>query len=197
MSAISSARFSAAELSQLLVVARQAIATHFGQKGQQLPNAEDYDECLSASAGCFVTLEVRGELQGCIGTITSQQPLLQEVHKKALAAAFSDKRFPPLAVDQLSTLTLEVSVLSKPGLLASGKDQDCLNYLGRHHPGVILSQGKRRGVFLPQVWDKLKTPKEFVTALKRKAGISAETPLTELRVEIFNVDSHKEAYWQS
>lgn len=197
MSAISSARFSEAQLSQLLVVARQAIAGRLGSGCHVLPNKADFDACLSEPAGCFVTLEVKGELQGCIGTICSDLPLLQEVQKKAVSAAFHDKRFSPLSKEQLSTLTLEVSVLNRPGRLTSGTEQDCFNYLGRHKPGVILSHGKRRGVFLPQVWDKLTTPKEFIAALKQKAGIAADLPTTELIVNIFNVDSHKEPYWQS
>ncbi|MGI2261177.1 AmmeMemoRadiSam system protein A [Shewanella sp. GXUN23E] len=197
MSAMSSVKYSQFELAQLLAVARVAIASHFGGNAAVLPNIADYDERLRATVGCFVTLEVSGQLQGCIGTIHSQQPLVQEVHKKALSAAFHDRRFSPLTAAQLPALTLEVSVLSRPVRLTTGTELDCLNHLDRHRPGVILSHAQHRGVFLPQVWDKLRGPKEFITALKRKAGIDPTLPTTAMRVELFTVDKHKEPYWQS
>ncbi|MCF1426382.1 MAG: AmmeMemoRadiSam system protein A [Shewanella sp.] len=194
---MSSVKYSQCELSQLLSVARMAIASHFGENAALLPNVADYDEHLRAPVGCFVTLEVSGQLQGCIGTIHSQQPLVQEVHQKALSAAFHDRRFPPLTAAQLPELTLEVSVLSRPVRLTTGTELDCLNHLDRHRPGVILSHEQHCGVFLPQVWDKLKEPREFITALKRKAGIDPNLPTTDMRVELFTVDKHKEPYCQS
>ena len=37
--------------------------------------------------------------------------------------------------------------------------------------GLILEDGGRRALFLPQVWEQLSDPVDFVTHLKLKAGL--------------------------
>jgi AMMECR1 domain-containing protein len=46
---------------------------------------------------------------------------------------------------------------------------------------VILQEGDRRGTFLPSVWDSLPDPREFLSHLKLKAGLSPDYWSTGLR----------------
>jgi uncharacterized protein len=127
---------------------------------------------LQERGATFVTLFHAGELRGCIGTVSAWRPLGDDVRENAVAAAFRDPRFPPLANDEFPGLAVEVSLLAVPVPLTV--DGDEASALGRLRPGVdgvVLECGRRRATFLPQVWDQLPHPRDFLTALKRKAGL--------------------------
>ncbi len=51
--------------------------------------------------------------------------------------------------------------------------------------GIILSDGNRRGLFLPQVWDQLPDPKDFLAHLKRKAGLPIDHWSTTMQAQRF------------
>jgi len=96
-------------------------------------------------SGVFVTLKKAGALRGCMGTLGSEGGLAESVRYAAHCAALQDPRFLPVTEDELSALTIEVSILSAP-LPMHGLDE---LQLGTH--GIIVQQGSRRGLFLPQV----------------------------------------------
>ncbi len=114
----------------------------------------------------FVTLKRGHRLRGCIGHILPVQPLWQDLRDNAIAAAARDPRFPPVTREELDTLRIEVSVLTRPRPVPGPEGF----VPGRH--GVILEVGGRRAVFLPQVaveqgWDREAT----LSHLARKAGL--------------------------
>ncbi|RXJ74077.1 AmmeMemoRadiSam system protein A [Veronia nyctiphanis] len=194
MSVTLSPQYEEHELGELLGIVRTVLTRHFNNDPLALPEPEAYSEKLHKPAGCFVTLEVNHQLQGCIGAISSPMPLIHEVHNKTLAAAFQDRRFTPLTAQQLDDLSIEVSVLSEPQLLEVESEQACLDFLEENKVGVILSCNHRRAVFLPQVWEKLPVPFDFIRALKRKGGMDEADWPSDMRVDVFSVDSLKQGF---
>lgn len=129
-----------------------------------------YPPELVEKRASFVTLHCQGNLRGCIGTVTAYQPLATDVAYHAQAAAFADPRFQPLQREELSDLSIHVSVLSLPEPLAFTSEADLIRQLRPGVDGLILEEGNQRGTFLPAVWKSLPEPREFLQQLKRKAG---------------------------
>lgn len=96
-------------------------------------------------SGVFVTLRKFRRLRGCIGSLDASATLADAVRDAAIGAATGDPRFPPVALGELSDLSIEVSVLSAPCPMRSIDELD----LETH--GVIVRLGNRRGLFLPRV----------------------------------------------
>jgi AmmeMemoRadiSam system protein A len=124
-------------------------------------------------AACFVSLKRRGELRGCIGTLTPAEPDLgHEIVRNTASAAFSDPRFPPVTADEVDALSCSLDVLSASEL-ATLEELDPRRY------GVIVSAGARRGVLLPDLPGIDAVGQQVEIALQ-KAGISPdETYVTE------------------
>ncbi|MGF1727772.1 AmmeMemoRadiSam system protein A [Photobacterium nomapromontoriensis] len=177
------------ELTQLLDVARDAIRSHFSDRVPQPPRLDLYGKKLLRPGACFVTLKVAGELQGCLGTTVAHSPLVLDVHNKARSSAYQDRRFMPLTEEQLDTLTIEISVLSPPAPLAVSSEQELLDYLQKNKVGVILSDNHHEALFLPQVWQQLPKPMEFIRHLKAKAGWNSTYWSPTLTVQTFTVNS--------
>jgi AmmeMemoRadiSam system protein A len=133
--------------------------------------AMDLAPALQASAASFVTLHIDSTLRGCIGSIEARRPLAADVAHNAFAAAFHDTRFDPLHEREFDALDIEISVLGMPEPIAFAGEAELLRLLVVGRDGLIIEQNGRRAVFLPQVWEDLPDPADFVGQLKRKAGI--------------------------
>ncbi|HSQ80089.1 MAG TPA: AmmeMemoRadiSam system protein A [Casimicrobiaceae bacterium] len=156
--------------SALLVIARTAIAESLG-----LREAVDADHAaLALPAATFVTLKRDGELRGCIGTLEPFRPLREDVRANAIGAAFRDPRFLPLRTGEFEAISVEVSLLSASERIDLAGEDDLLAMLRAGHDGLTLEYGRHRATLLPQVWDQLADPRDFVVALKRKAGLPAD-----------------------
>jgi AmmeMemoRadiSam system protein B/AmmeMemoRadiSam system protein A len=129
---------------------------------------------LRAPGAAFVTLRQGGRLRGCIGSPMARRPLAEDVLDHAFNAAFRDPRFPPLATAELEGLDLSVSVLTPPEAMRFGDERDLLGQLRPGVDGLIIDDGGRRALFLPQVWEELREPADFLGHLKRKAGLRAD-----------------------
>ena len=130
------------ERAALLGVARAAIRARLGvSPTPELPAAGP----LADPAGAFVTLRVKGELRGCVGTFTPYGSLAATVARMAAAAATEDPRFPPLHPDELDDLDMQVSVLEPRRRMRDPSEID----LGRD--GVVVQLGWHRGALLPSV----------------------------------------------
>jgi len=89
--------------------ARRCVEAFVGGRPAPPPPA---DALYERPAACFCSLKKRGELRGCIGTLTPSEPSLgHEIARNAYAAAFHDPRFPPVAAAELDALTYSVDVL--------------------------------------------------------------------------------------
>lgn len=128
--------------------------------------------------GVFVTLRKDGDLRGCIGHISPVHATLEEeLAEVGPLSALEDPRFPPVTVDELADLDIEVSLLEPPERIDSADQLDPRRY------GVIVSHGARRGLLLPDL-DGVDSVAQQIDIARRKAGIPDDAPL---RLERFVV----------
>ena len=172
----------------LLPIARASIARTLGRS---LAASETAPWLLDPGA-CFVTLTQQGELRGCIGSLEAHRPLLVDVKANAVAAAFRDPRFSPLAVQELEYTEIEISLLSPMRALTFAGEAEALAQLRPGVDGVVFEFGARRSTFLPQVWEQLPDTQEFMAHLKRKAGLPASFWAAEVRLQRYTVSKWKE-----
>lgn len=173
----------------LLRRARYAIASELGVAAA--PGGEH--PSFAEPGATFVTLLQHGELRGCIGSLEPRRRLGVDVHENAIAAAFRDPRFAPLARSEFVITAVEVSLIGPVEALAVGSEAELLLQLRPGEDGLILGHGARRATFLPQVWEALPDPRDFVAALKRKAGWPAGFWADTMNVERYSVLKWKES----
>lgn len=163
----------------LLNFARDTLYSYLTNK--TMPTFLVEDPLLNEKRAVFVTLRnKKGELRGCIGRLEAKEPLYQAVQNMSIEAATKDSRFPPLSLNELKGLSVEISILSPPVTVRSA---DEIIY-GTH--GVIVSQGKRSGVFLPDASKDFATKEEFLEELCfQKADLPKncwQNPQTQIKV---------------
>ena len=154
----------------LLISARNAIAGEFGIAPQPEPD----HPALREPGATFVTLTLDGELRGCIGSLNAHRPLGQDVRDNAVSAALRDPRFPPLTAAEFASVQVEVSLLTEPDFIEFRDEADALAQLVPGRDGVIFFNGCQRATFLPQVWEQLPEPRQFMAALKQKARLPVD-----------------------
>lgn len=162
----------------LVKLARKTISERLGVKAadseSDVPGSALQDDCFKLQCGTFVTLKIQGQLRGCIGNLTASESVLDGVRRNAINAAFHDPRFSPLSQDELDRTEIEVSILTEPRPLKYRDGQDLIQKLRAHVDGVIIRKGHASATFLPQVWEQLPEPDDFLTHLCRKAGLPAD-----------------------
>ena len=167
----------------LLRLARDAIAARFSLSGSAAAHAAWLDE----PGATFVTLTQHGQLRGCIGSLEAHRPLLDDVRHNAIEAAFRDPRFSPLTAEEFKITRVEVSLLSAASQLIFNSEQDALSQLQPGVDGVILEYSWHKATFLPQVWEQLPQPQEFIGHLKAKAGLQPEFWSNDIKLSHYSV----------
>ena len=186
------------EQGQLLVkLARhtlsQQLSKQIPQKEIDSLNTSLTDPCFNSSCGTFVTLTIDGKLRGCIGNLTSNASVVSGVRQNAINAAFHDPRFSSLSLPELDRVSIEVSILSEPRPLDYREPADLLNKIRPHIDGVILRKGSASATFLPQVWEQIRKPQNFLAQLCLKAGLAADAwQQSKLEVSTYQVQHFKE-----
>ena len=181
------------EQDQLLKIARQALEASV--RGEPLPSLpmEDLSPSLTADGASFVTLTIAGRLRGCIGALQAYQPLAKDVQEHAVAAALQDFRFPQVRPAELPTIAIEVSILTPAEPLEYNGPDDLIQKLNPGEDGLVLSDGHRKATFLPQVWDSLPSPEEFLSHLCMKMGAPSDLwKKKHLDVSIYHVQEFQE-----
>ncbi len=163
------------ERQTLLRIARESLEDAVRGKALPLLSVYPITPALGANGASFVTLTVQGELRGCIGALEAYQPLAEDVREHAVAAALEDPRFPPVREEELSRIQIEVSRLTPPKQLEYETSEELLAKLRPHVDGVVLRHGSRRATFLPQVWEKIPNPEEFLNQLCYKMNVKPNT----------------------
>ncbi len=157
----------------LLDICRKSIVEGF-ETGRPLKvNPSEFSEVLQQSGASFVTLEIEGELRGCIGSIIANQSLAEDISKNAFAAAFSDSRFSALTEEEYENLEIAISLLSAPSQMSFKDEQHLLAQIEQDVDGIIIKDGGYRAVYLPSVWEQIPDKKLFLNSLKQKAGLSS------------------------
>jgi AmmeMemoRadiSam system protein A len=181
------------EKQTLLRYARQALEA--GVHAAPIPDLDktSLTPALRADGASFVTLTVRGNLRGCIGALEPYQSLAEDVREHAVAAALQDYRFPPVQASELAGIEIEVSRLTAPVPLEYKDAGDLPSKLRPGVDGVILRDGFRRATFLPQVWEKIPDPDEFLANLCYKMGAAPDTwRKKKLEVLVYQVEEFHE-----
>lgn len=177
----------------LLPLARRAVARAVGaEPGRPVDLVPEEPAWLARPGAAFVTLRDGGHLRGCIGSLSATRALGLDVVENAVAAATRDPRFTPVEADELGRLSLEVSVLSSPEPLEASGEAEVLTRLRPGIDGVVLRLGPYRSTFLPQVWQELPAPEEFLGRLKRKAGLPEDFWHEDMTVETYQVRAWSE-----
>ncbi|HCV43255.1 MAG TPA: TIGR00296 family protein [Bacteroidetes bacterium] len=155
------------EKKDLLAIARDAIDHHLKHENTPELDAAQYSEVLRIPCGAFVTLNKHHALRGCIGHFGSEMPLFRVVQEMAVAAAVQDYRFPPVELNEMEDLDIEISVLTPMKKVSSIDEIE----LGKH--GIYIRKGAQGGTFLPQVATETGwTKEEFLGhCAQDKAGI--------------------------
>jgi AmmeMemoRadiSam system protein A len=125
----------------------------------------DLEDCKNHKAGVFVSLKKNHQLRGCIGTIMpANDNVVEEIAHNAISAGTKDPRFPPVKSDELEDLVYSVDIIGIPE--PCKKDE-----LDPKKYGVIVSQGNKKGVLLPDL-EGVDTVEEQLTIALQKAGIA-------------------------
>jgi AmmeMemoRadiSam system protein B/AmmeMemoRadiSam system protein A len=148
-----------------------------------------YPAPLREKAATFVTLRHGRRLRGCIGTVDPVLPLAADAVTNTFGSAFRDPRFDPLERRELRGLGVSISILSHRRPLSFTSERDLLDRLRPGLDGLLLQNEERRGVFLPQVWESLASPRDFLSHLKDKAGIDRLLRPEFDRAEVFTAYS--------
>lgn len=154
----------------------------------------DYPAALHVTRATFTTLTIEGRLRGCIGSLAATRPLVEDVAHSAFGAAFQDPRFGPVTAPELPRLDIHIAILTPATPMSFTSEADLLAQLRPGVDGLILSEdspatGRRRGTFLPAVWESLPEPRDFLNHLKRKAGLPESYWSPTLRVERYAAES--------
>lgn len=156
-------------------------------------DVERVPPALAAPGSAFVTLTRFGALRGCIGGLEARRPLIEDVWQHAYAAAREDPRFEPVRPEELETIHIEVSCLSTPTPLDVAPAA-LPHALRPGIDGVILRRGLHRATFLPQVWEKVPDPVEFLDMLSDKAGLPRQAWRSgQVEVLVYQTESFEEA----
>jgi hypothetical protein len=153
--------------------ARAVIEGHFSGSKPAIPAS--LAGIFKENRGVFVTLHKNNQLRGCIGFPEPVMPLGDAVRQAALAAALEDPRFRQVKDSELNDIVVEVSVLTKPELLAVKDPREYSKKIKVGVDGLIAEKGYFRGLLLPQVpvewkWDA----EEFLNETCMKAGLNAD-----------------------
>jgi len=173
----------------LLETARASIQHGLDQGKTLKVTTADYPDELQAQRACFVTLQIAGELRGCIGHLQAMQPLIDDVAENAWAAAFKDPRFAPLSQAEYPRLEIHISILSPPQAMTFTSQEDLLTQIRPGIDGLILEDDYRRGTFLPSVWESLPEAADFLAHLKLKAGFPANYWSDKIRISRYTSES--------
>ena len=162
---------------RLLKLARRAIEARVRRQPAPVPERGGR---LDDPHGAFVTIHCDGDLRGCLGRLDPDEPLAETVAQLAASVSDSDPRFSPVQPGELGGIDVEISVLTPEREVASIAEV----VVGRH--GLIVEQGGRRGLLLPQVateygWDA----ETFVSHTCLKAGLPADAWRRGARMLVF------------
>jgi len=172
----------------LLPIARAAIS-----RALSVPcTADESAPWLSEPGACFVTLTQHGQLRGCIGSLQAHRTLLDDVKHNAVNAALRDPRFAPLTAAELGITVVEISLLSPTQSMNFQNEADALAQLRPGVDGVIFECGAYRSTYLPQVWEQLPQPQQFLASLKNKAGLPGNFWSNEVKLSRYTVEKWSE-----
>ena len=163
-----------ADKQTLLQLAREASRSPLeGEKNFNI-DLNRFPEQLKKERATFVTLNIAGKLRGCIGSLQAHRPLVLDIAHNAQAAAFQDPRFNNLSHTEYEQVDIHISILSQPSPFPVSSLQELAAKLRPGIDGLIIKEGTSQATYLPSVWEQLNDPTQFITELRRKAGLDPQ-----------------------
>ncbi len=165
-----------------VVLARNALE-HFVRFHRKTRHPGGLTEAMtSRRAGVFVMIKKHGELRGCVGTmLPTCRSIAEEIMQNAIRAGLKDPRFPPVAEDELESLSYTVDILGEIEPIQSKDELDPGKY------GIIVRRGGDMGILLPNL-EGVNTAEEQLTLALQKGGIGSDQKYT---MERFEVERHE------
>lgn len=173
----------------LIQIARESIGQGVKTGRVLTPDPLHYSRALQENRATFVTLHLGRRLRGCVGVLEPIRPLVMDVAANAHAAAFRDSRFAPVGEKEVSMLDIEVSILSATEPMEFSSEEDLIAKLRPGIDGLVLTEGRKHGTFLPAVWDLFPEPRDFLSQLKEKAGLASRHWSENIRMERYTVET--------
>lgn len=149
---------------------------------------DEFPEALRRIQSTFVTLKINEQLRGCIGSLEATRPLAEDVSRNAFQAAFGDFRFPALNAEEYPKLSIQISLLSPCEAIPSQSREEVLRSLRPGIDGVLLFQKGRAATFLPEVWETIRDPVEFLRHLRCKAGLDPDAWPPSTQVYLYTTE---------
>jgi len=159
------------DVDALFALADLGVRAGFAGHPAPTVDAQALRPALLELRGSFVTIEVDGELNGCIGSIVAVEPLGVAVPQLAWGAAFADPRLPALTPAEYPSAEIKVSVLTPLEPVPASSEAELLANLEVGTDGVLIRSGAANATFLPAMWAKLPDPLKFLRHLEAKAGL--------------------------
>jgi MEMO1 family protein len=159
-------------------LAKYSLETYINTGKRATMPADLPKEMLNKKAGVFVSLKEYGQLRGCIGTIAPvTSSVAAEIMCNAVSAGCEDPRFDAVKSKELPLLVYSVDILDDPEDIDDSSQLDVKRY------GVIVSNGLKRGLLLPNI-EGVDTVQQQIDIARRKAGIDIDTPIHLQRFEV-------------
>ena len=177
---------------ELLRLARQTIANGCSEGMPPEITPSDFPEDFRQQLACFVTLQKQGQLRGCIGSLQVRRTLVEDVVHNAFASAFRDFRFFPVTESELSEISVEISILTPMTPIDVSSEEELLRELEPGVDGLVIENEQHSATFLPQVWEQLPEPEQFLQHLKRKAGLQDDHWPEDMRCFRYHCEKFKE-----
>ena len=157
---------------QILVETARMVVNNYLKNGTKIGLGNKIQEDFSFKSGVFVTLNNPLGLRGCIGYPLPDKKLFNALEDAAISAATEDPRFPPVKLEELDSITFEVTVLTPPKKIEVKDPSEYLSKIKVGKDGLIVKSGFNSGLLLPQVpveygWNE----KEFLEYTCEKAGL--------------------------
>jgi AmmeMemoRadiSam system protein A len=181
----------AAEKALLLQLARESLRAQLADEDEPTIDPSSLDDRLKTDAACFVTLTKEDRLRGCIlDSFVPHEPVYENVMRNVVLAATRDPRFPPVTLDELDAIAIEISILGRSYAIGFESPEEFVAALRPGVDGVILTTVHGSSTYLPQVWKQIPDPEQFLTELCRKHGAPGDCWRTDdlVRVELYQVN---------
>jgi len=179
---------------KLLALARQSIDLGLEKMCWVAMPAMNLPPTLAELRGSFVTLRTHGQLRGCCGNLGANHPLCEDVWRNAWASAFADPRFSPLERDEWPHANIHVSILSVLESVTVASEEELLAMLRPNIDGLVLERDDARATFLPEVWEQIPNPVDFVRHLKEKAGWPGTSWSPHIKVQRYTTENFGEPH---
>ncbi len=179
----------------IIALAKAAILVALNQPEEfDLENALKTYPDLQKNGAAFVTINTdpNEQLRGCIGSLQAYRPLYKDIISNAQSAALRDPRFTPLTLEELEHISIEVSILSEPKVLAYSDLKDLKSKVVPFQDGIVLKHNGKHATYLPQVWEQLPRFDDFFSSLCLKANLANNCLSQHPEISTYQVKKYEE-----